>query len=33
MTNKTYFKQVGGGHYKKHVIQPSIVGQPGPNNI
>ena len=23
MTNKTYFKQVGGGHYKKHVIQPS----------
>ena len=23
MTNKTYFKQVGGGHYKKHPIQPS----------
>lgn len=23
MTNKTFFKQVGGRHYKKYVIQPS----------
>ena len=24
MTNKTFFKQVGGKHYKKMKIQPSI---------
>ena len=23
MTNKTFFKQVGGAHYKKYKIQPS----------
>jgi hypothetical protein len=24
MTNKTFFKQVGGKHYKKMAIQPSV---------
>ena len=24
MTNKTFFKQVGGQHYKKMKIQPSV---------
>ena len=24
MTNKTFFKQVGGSHYKKMKIQPSV---------
>lgn len=23
MTNKAFFKQIGGEHYKKYVIQPS----------
>jgi len=23
MTNKTFFKQIGGSHYKKYKIQPS----------
>jgi len=23
MTNKTFFKQIGGDHYKKYLIQPS----------
>ena len=23
MSNKTFFKQIGGAHYKKYVIQPS----------
>jgi hypothetical protein len=24
MTNKTFFKQIGGKHYKKMAIQPSV---------
>ena len=24
MSNKTFFKQVGGAHYKKYEIQPSL---------
>ena len=24
MSNKVFFKQVGGGHYKKYKIQPSL---------
>ena len=24
MSNKTFFKQIGGAHYKKYVIQPSL---------
>ena len=24
MSNKTFFKQVGGAHYKKYNIQPSL---------
>ena len=24
MTNKVFFKQVGGSHYKKYKIQPSV---------
>jgi len=24
MTNKTFFKQIGGKHYKKMTIQPSV---------
>ena len=24
MSNKAFFKQVGGAHYKKYVIQPSL---------
>jgi hypothetical protein len=23
MSNKTFFKQIGGAHYKKYVVQPS----------
>ena len=23
MTNKTFFKQIGGDHYKKYLVQPS----------
>ena len=24
MSNKTFFKQIGGSHYKKYEIQPSL---------
>ena len=24
MSNKTFFKQIGGAHYKKYVVQPSL---------
>jgi hypothetical protein len=24
MSNKSFFKQIGGAHYKKYVIQPSL---------
>jgi hypothetical protein len=24
MSNKTFYKQIGGAHYKKYVVQPSL---------